>query len=406
MESYSFLLILAIILLSTKICGLATEKVHLPQVVGALISGIILGPSCLGILHETDFLLKSSEIGVILLMFIAGLDTNISELKKTGVASLLVAAIGVLVPVVLCGGLYYFYFETGSDIEGFLRALFAGVVFSATSVSITVETLNEMGKLKTKAGTTILGAALIDDIIGIVLLSVVTGLSSSSTNNSSVGIVLLKILGFFVFTAIVGFVAYHFFKRLSVNHGKSRRVAVWALAFCFVMSYCAETLFGVADITGAFFAGAILSNVTKSRQFLAKKMSVASYLVFSPVFFAGIGIRTDVTGFTSSMVIFALLLTAVAIITKVIGCGIGAKISKLSNRDSLIVGVGMISRGEVSLMTAQIGITSGMIKKSVFPAFILAVVATTLITPILLRLVIPEDKKEASLETAGAKESN
>lgn len=402
MESYSFLLVLAIILLSTKICGLATERVHLPQVVGALISGIILGPSCLGILHETDFLVKTSEIGVILLMFIAGLDTDIEELKKTGFASLIVATFGVIAPVILCGGLYYFFFERGSDTTGFLKAVFAGVVFSATSVSITVETLNELGKLKTKAGTTILGAALIDDVIGILLLSVVTGFSSSSNGNSSVGVAMLKLLGFFAFTAVVGFVIYNVFKRLDVNHGRSRRVAVWALAFCFIMSYCATTFFGVADITGAFFAGAILCNITKTKEILIKKMTIASYLVFTPVFFACIGIKTDLSGLTSNMVVFAVLLTIVAIITKIIGCGLGAKVCGLTGRDSLVVGVGMISRGEVALMTAQIGITSGMIDKNVFPAFILAVVATTLITPLLLRVVIPEGKDNTSVEPAKA----
>jgi len=392
LESYNFLLFLAIILIFTKIFGLATERVHLPQVVGALISGIVLGPSCLGILHETDFLAKTSEIGVIMLMFIAGLDTDIDELKKTGLASLLVATFGVIAPVLLCGGLYYFFFERGSDPTGLIKSIFAGVVFSATSVSITVETLNELGKLKTKAGNTILGAALIDDVIGILLLSVITGFSSSSGNNSSVGMVLLKILGFFAFTGGVGYIIYRIFKRLDVNHGHSRRVAVWALAFCFLMSYCAETFFGVADITGAFFAGAILCNIAKTRSVVAEKVTVASYLVFTPVFFACVGINTDLSGLTSNMMIFAILLTLVAVVTKIIGCGFGAKVCKLSNKDSLVVGIGMISRGEVALMTAQKGISSGMIDKAVFPAIILAVVATTLITPVLLKIALTEKK--------------
>ena len=402
MDSYGFLLSLALILLFTKIFGLMTARVHLPQVVGALLAGILLGPSGVGILHESDFLVKTAEIGVIMLIFLAGIDTDINELKHTGPAACLIASLGVIVPIIGCGGVYFLFFSDSASYTEILKAAFVGVVFAATSVSITVETLNEMGKLKTRVGTTILSAAIIDDIIGIVVLSIITALSDSSVNP---GIVSLKILAFFVFTAVVGFIVYKLFKKISIHHGNSRRVAVWALAFCFIMSYCAERFFGVADITGAYFAGVILCNVTNSRQYVAKKITAASYLVFSPVFFANIGLKTDLSGITKSIVIFAVVLAVTAVITKIIGCGIGARICGMKNRDALTVGVGMVARGEVALMVAQKGIDSGNIDSAVFPAIVLCVVVAALITPILLKLVIPRGGSggdpEPVLESAG-----
>ena len=172
---YTYLLLLALVLLSTKVFGLATEHVHLPQVVGALLAGIIMGPSGFGVLQSTDFLVKTAEIGVIMLMFTAGIDTDMKELKETGVRASVIAVLGVFVPLFLCGWLYFAFFCGGEFTPyNLLRSAFMGSVFSATSVSITVETLNEMGKLKTRTGTTLLSAALIDDIIGIVVLSILS----------------------------------------------------------------------------------------------------------------------------------------------------------------------------------------------------------------------------------------
>ena len=262
-SSYSYLLSLALILLFTKIFGIASARVHLPQVVGALLAGIILGPSGIGLLQQSDFLVKTAEIGVIMLMFIAGIDTDINELKRPGPAACLIAVMGVFVPIVGCGGVYYLLFGSGFNSINMLKAAFVGVVFAATSVSITVETLNEMGKLKTRVGTALLSAAIIDDIIGVIVLSVLSAMGDSTVKP---GVTVLKILGFFVFALVVVFVVYEVFTSVSVHHETSRRVAVWALAFCFLMSYCAEKLFGVADITGAYFAGVILCNLTKSRQ--------------------------------------------------------------------------------------------------------------------------------------------
>ena len=385
MQSYNFLFDLALILISTKLFGLITKKFKMPQVVGALLAGIILGPSGFGVLESTDFLVKTAEIGVIMLMFTAGIDTDLEEVKKTGVQALVIATLGVVVPLVLCGGLYYFFFVEEFTFYNVLKAAFVGSVFSATSVSITVETLNEMGKLKSKTGTTLLSAALIDDILGIIVLSVLSGLSSGGSNPM---VVLGRIALFFLFTLAVGAVIRRLFLYISEDHWHSRRVAVWALAFCLIMSYCAEALFGVADITGAYFAGLILCNVTKSRQFVAKKFTVTSYMVFTPVFFASVGLKTDLTSMNPEILVFALFLVAAAVLSKIIGCGLGGRVCRMTNHQALVVGIGMVARSEVALMVAQKGISAGMIDSAILPAIVLSVIASALLTPVLLKLAI------------------
>ena len=385
MESYTYLLVLSLILLSTKLFGLATEKIHMPQVVGALVAGIILGPSGVGLLESTDFLVKTAEIGVIMLMFTAGIDTDMNELKNTGIQSFVIACFGVFVPLLLCGGLYFYFFLHDFTTYNLLQAAFVGSVFSATSVSITVETLNELGKLKTKTGTILLSAALIDDILGIIVLSVLTGLSSGGSNPL---MVLFRILLFFVFTLIVGYIVRILFNKISEHHYHSRRIAVWALAFCLLMAYVAEAVFGVADITGAFFAGLILCNITKSRQFVAKKFTVAAYMIFTPVFFASVGMKTDLTTMNSEVLIFALLLVVAAVISKIFGCGFGGRICRLDKHQALVIGIGMVARSEVALMVAQKGINAGMIDPVILPAIVLSVIASALITPILLKYSI------------------
>lgn len=386
MESYDFLLFVAIILLSTKIFGLLSQKVNMPQVVGALLVGVLLGPSCLNILHETDFLTKSAEIGVIFLMFLAGLDTDFDNLKAIGKSSVIIAFVGVLIPLG-SGFLTYYLFFHGQrpDTMIFLESAFVGIVLTATSVSITVETLREMGKLKGKMGTSILGAAIIDDILGIIALTVIT---SFTVPGVDIMVVLLKILLFFVFIAVCGFFVFRLFRKLEIVYGTKRRVAIYAVAFCLLLSYISEVYFGVADITGAYFAGLILCNVTETKSYIASKINITSYMFFTPIFFASIGIKTVITGMSQELILFTLALLIVAILSKIIGCGLGAKICGFSNMDSLAIGVGMISRGEVALIVAQKGEQAGLISPTLFPAIVLVVIVTTLITPILLKAVV------------------
>lgn len=386
MESYDFLLFVAIILLSTKIFSLLSQKVNMPQVVGALLVGVLLGPSCLNILHETDFLTKSAEIGVIFLMFLAGLDTDFDDLKATGKSSVIIAFVGVLIPLG-SGFLTYYLFFHGQrpDTMIFLESAFVGIILTATSVSITVEALREMGKLKGKMGTSILGAAIIDDILGIIALTVIT---SFTVPGVDIMVVLLKILLFFVFIAVCGFFVFRLFRKLEIVYGTKRRVAIYAVAFCLFLSYISEVYFGVADITGAYFAGLILCNVTETKSYIASKINITSYMFFTPIFFASIGIKTVITGMSQELILFTLALLIVAILSKIVGCGLGAKICGFSNMDSLAIGVGMISRGEVALIVAQKGEQAGLISPTLFPAIVLVVIVTTLITPILLKAVV------------------
>ena len=394
MESYSFLLFLAIIMISTKILGLFTRKIHMPAVVGALVAGVILGPSCLNLITLTGdtgvFLEQMAEIGVILLMFNAGLETDLSELKKNGVASFVTALIGVVVP--LLGGFlgYAFFFYTDfSDYDEVLKAVFVGVVLTATSVSITVETLREMGKLKGKVGTTILGAAVIDDIIGIIVLTIVTSLKDTSVSPITV---VLKIVLYFVFIAVLIFVLTKL-KVFVEEQDEKRRTAIICVALCFILSYISEEYFGIADITGAYFAGLMLCTM-KVGPYVARRCEIPSYLIFSPVFFASVGLKVTLGGMDASIWIFAIILLVIAILSKVVGCGLGAKICGCTGKEAFQVGIGMISRGEVALIVAQKGYASGMLDDVLFAPIVLVVIVTTLITPILLKLVMKDNDSE------------
>lgn len=397
MEDYSYLISIALILLSTKVLGLFSKVVRLPQVVGALLAGIILGPACLGIVHSTEMLSNLSEIGVIVLMFAAGLETDIDELKRSGKASFLIALIGVLVPLAGGAAVAYF-FNDSTDSNVMLQNIFIGIILTATSVSITVETLKEMGKLSTRAGNAILGAAIIDDILGIIALTVVISMADESVN---IGIVLLKILGFFAFTFVAA-VGYHYaFKKWTDNSAvKLRRYVVISFVFCLVLAYCAEVFFGVADITGAFFAGLALSG-TKKSEYISKRFDTLSYLLLSPIFFAGIGLKVELPTMNGEIILFTILLCVVAALTKVVGCGLGAKICKYTSKESLQIGVGMISRGEVALIVANKGEAVGLMSDKFFAPVIIMVVFTTVVTPVLLKLVFkdktsePETKPEA-----------
>lgn len=384
MENYLFFLSIAIIMLTTKILGDMTNKVNMPQVVGALFAGIIIGPSCLGLIEETDFIAKTAEIGVVLLMFTAGLDTDMQQLKKNSVACFVIAAIGVLVPLIGGTACYYFYFEEGlTDYDSILKAVFIGVVLTATSVSITVEALREMGKLDGKVGNAILGAAVIDDIMGIIVLTVVISLKDESV---SIVAILLKILLYAALMIMIAYICKSFKNVIDANKGK-RRITTYVVASCFIVAFASEAYFGIADITGAYLLGLFLSQHEIKHE-IAKKVSSPSYLFFSPIFFASVGLKVSLDGFNSQLLTFSLLLLLVAILTKIIGCGIGAKLCGFDKKESIQVGVGMISRGEVALIVAQKGYDIGLIDANMFPPIVIVVIATTVITPIVLKKIM------------------
>lgn len=387
--SYDYLLYLAIILMSTKLLGLITRRAHMPQVVGALLAGLILGPACLDLIESSTFLNQISEIGVIVLMFMAGLETDTDELKRSGLASFVIALMGVLLPLAGGFGVAYACGVSSPDLSSseLLQNIFIGIILTATSVSITVETLKEMGKVSTKAGTAILGAAIIDDILGIVALTLVTSMADPNTN---ILLVLLKIVGFFVFAAIFG-IAFGFVmqKWVSLDPRPNRRHVIMTFAFCLVMSFCAEHFFGVADITGAYVAGLVLSHSTK-REIIYREFDTVSYLLVAPVFFASIGLKVELSSMSSGVLLFTGLLLLVAILTKVLGCGLGAKAMGYSGKESFQIGIGMISRGEVALIVANKGESLGLLTGSLYAPIVITVVVTTILTPILLKIAFKE----------------
>ena len=368
----------------------------MPQVVGALLAGLILGPAGFGILSETSFIHEVAEIGVIVLMFTAGMETDIKELKASGKASFIIALCGVIVPLIGGYGVAWFFNRpnmAGSNLSSpvVLQNVFIGVVLTATSVSITVETLKELGALKSRSGNAILGAAIIDDVLGIIALTIVTSLADDSVK---IGMVLIKIVGFFVFSGVVGFVFYKMYKKWVDGAEKElHRHTIIAFVFCLLMAFIAEEVFGVADITGAYFAGLMLCSM-KNGEYVKDRINFPSYLFFSPVFFASIGIKTSLDGMTGSMVGFTIILLVIALLTKVIGCGLGAKFCRYTNKEALQIGVGMISRGEVALIVAQKGYQCGMLDDRFFAPIVLVVIVTTLITPILLKLVMHDKQSE------------
>ena len=271
MDTYVILKDLAIIIVFAKLFGILARKCKAPQVVGELIAGIVLGPSVLGLVQQSDFLAQMAEIGVILLMFSAGLGTSLKDLLRTGVKSLLIACAGVFVPLVLGAILYMsFYGFSAVGTEEFYHAVFIGVILTATSVSITVQALKELGKLKTEVGTTILNAAIIDDVIGIIVLTVVIGFKDPTSNPLKVA---ASTILFFALAIVLGFLCFKLFNRMNSVFPHTRRLPILGLALCFGLSYISEKYFGIADITGAYVAGVILCSLDSS-DYIEEKMDM------------------------------------------------------------------------------------------------------------------------------------
>lgn len=354
-------------------------------------AGLLIGPSVLGLVQQTDFLMEMAEIGVVLLMFSAGLETNLKELLKTGPIALLIACAGVFVPLV-CGTFLYmgFYGTAPWGSEKFYMAVFIGVIMTATSVSITVESLKEMGKLKEKVGTTILSAAIIDDVIGIIVLTFVVGFKSPESNP---GKVVISTILFFVMALILGFILYKVFKFLDSRYPHTRRIPIISLALCFFFAYAAEKFFGIADITGAYVAGIILCSI-KDSYYIEEKMEVSSYMIFGPIFFASIGLKTNIDNMDFSILLFSIAFVIVALLGKVIGCGIMGKLCRFNTMDSLKIGVGMMTRGEVALIVAQKGLSVGLLTPIYFTSVILLIIVSSISTPIILKLLYSKDQKK------------
>jgi Kef-type K+ transport system membrane component KefB len=371
------LLIIALILLSTKALSIFMRRIHLPQVIGALAAGVLLGPAVFNLAAPNEVITTIAEFGVILLLFTAGMETDFRQLRSSIKSSLLISALGVI--AALGGGFAVAFLFGKPSFESF----FIGVVIAAMSTSITVETLQEMGKLKTKTGTSLLGASLFDDIFVIIILALTMGMGASEFSFASLAILILKIAAFFAFAILSGLCVNKLFNYMYGRFGKTKRLTIFGIAYCFLMAYFAE-IFGLADITGAYIAG-IAFCTTRCSEYLETKTHILSYAFFTPVFLANIGLHTSFDGLTGSMIIFTVALVIVAILSKVLGCGLGAKICKFTNRESMQVGVGMVARGEVSFIAATKGIAAGYISTLLFPSIIAVVLITVLVTPLLLK---------------------
>ena len=389
MEAYSIFLSLGLIIIFAKFFGITARKLKAPMVVGEIIAGLIIGPSILGLVNPTSFLNQMAEIGVILLMFSAGLGTDLKELIKTGPIALAIACAGVFVPLVGGTVLYscFYGFAALGSIE-FYKAVFIGVIMTATSVSITVETLKELGYLKSRVGTTVLAAAIIDDIIGIVVLTFVVSMSSGT---GSIAKVCINTILFFAFAIIIGFITYKIFKRVDKRYPHTRRIPIAGLALCFMFAYIAEKFFGIADITGAYVAGIILCSI-KDSDYIAEKMDINSYMLFGPIFFASIGLKTDISGFSLDILAFSVCFVIVALLTKIIACGAVSRICKFDFNDSLKIGVGMMTRGEVALIVAQKGLSINLLSPVYFTAVILLIIVSSISTPIILKVLFAKSK--------------
>ena len=384
MNTYVILKDLAIIILAAKFMALLARKCKAPGVVGEIIAGLIIGPCLLNLVMPGDFINKMAEVGVVLIMFSAGLETNLKELKKSGFKALLIACAGVAVPLV--GGTILYMAINGFAPWGtdeFFEGLFIGSIMTATSVGITVETLKELGFLKGHVGQTIVSAAIIDDVIGIIVLTLVLGLKDPE---NSVGMVLIKTVVFLALSIVLGYIIYRVVKAIDDRHPHTRRIPILGLGLCFSLAFIAERYFGIADITGAYIAGIVLCNI-RDANYIDRKVSINSYMIFAPIFFVGIGLKTDLSQFNTDMILFSTGFVLVALLTKVVGCGLVSKCLKFKWEESLKIGVGMMTRGEVALIITNKGLSLGIIDSSYFTAVILLIIVSSITVPILLKLL-------------------
>lgn len=421
-DTISLLLPLALILLLSKLLQMGCKRVKMPQVVGMLLAGIIIAfvdkiPG-LNLLNDSaragiKFL---AEIGVVLIMFSAGLGTNLNSIKSSGVSAIVVTSLGVIVPMglgFLVAGLFNGFggtitLEDGLTVSKTWSNLFYGVILTATSVSVTVATLKEMHRLNGKAGTIIISAAILDDIIGVIVLSVVLSLSGAGSSgentlgslmcSNDVVAVFLNVLFFFIFTIAIGVGIHYLFKYLNKKKPHTRRLPIFGLAFCFFMAFASEKFFGVADITGAYFAGLALAGIghhinpirdvlaDDTSDYIERKSDVLSYMIFSPIFFANVGINADFSGLKATMIGFGCCYILAGLLGKVLGCGIGAKITGNHLKDSIRIGIGMMARAEVALICANKGINAGLVDSGMSTFIVIMIIVSSFVTPLILKL--------------------
>lgn len=400
----SVVLIVAIV--GAQLAGSLSLRLGQPMVVGMIAAGLVLGPTGVHLLALPVFdhaaasgetLHTLAELGVMMLMFLAGLETDLPAMRRIGGAAFVSAALGVVVPFVGGWGV-----ATWAGMPP-ATAMFVGTILTATSVSISAQTLFELGKLRTKEGSTILAAAVIDDVIGILVLSVVVALYASGGAPPPVWQVAAKMMAFFVAAFVLAPAArqaVRFLARLRVPESMYGA----ALAMVLLYGWGAEAGGGVAAITGAYLAGIVLAR-TELDEPLTERTRAIAYAFFVPIFFVDIGLRADLRAALGGQeVLLGLAIVGVAIVGKVVGAGLGARLAGFRNAEALRVGAGMVSRGEVGLIVAAIGVERGVIGEDVFALMVAMVVITTLITPGLLRAAFRSGPP--SVDTGGSVEAH
>ncbi|MCI8273042.1 MAG: cation:proton antiporter [Clostridia bacterium] len=371
---YKYLLDIGLIILVVKIFTLITQKVKMPKVLGGLIAGIVLGPAMLDIVQNNTILEALSKFGIILIMFLAGMETSIKKFISNSNKYVIIATLGVIVPLVL-GTIFSLIY-----IQDLKTNLFFGAVITATSVSITVETLIEMKKIKSNVGLAILGAGVVDDIIGVLFLTIV--MNSGNLQMSTFAIMILKIVLFFGMAIILGLLLFKVFEKIEKKDVKNEQMPTYSIAFALILAYIAEML-GVSGIVGAYIAGLVIGNTEKGRK-VKGKIDLVVHMIFSPIFFASVGLNLGKIDFEIQVWIFILIFTTITIISKVIGNGLGAKLCGYSNEKALQIGIGMATRGEVALIISAEAQKIGLINEEIFSIVIITVLLVTFITPILL----------------------
>lgn len=372
---------LAIILISTLLAGHLSKRIQMPAVIGQLLVGIILGPALFGVLHENTLIHTFSEIGVVLLMFIAGLESNLTLLKKYFKPSLVVAVLGVIVPVVSMYGM-----SLAFGINQ-LESLFIGVIFAATSVSISVEVLRELNVLESKEGTIILGAAVVDDLLAVIILSILTSLfgaqlATASATHMRLGLSLLlqalfMVVVYFSVKWLVPFVM-HLSRRLLVPYAS----AITSLIICFGFVWFAEAV-ELSAVVGAFFAGIAISQ-TPYKEEINRHIEPIGYSVFIPVFFVSIGLSMNLASLNNHL-LFIAMLTVLAVFSKLIGSGLGARWMRNSPQGAYTIGAAMVSRGEMALIIAQIGYNAKLLSEVYYSEIIFVIIITTILAPLILK---------------------
>ena len=401
------LLSVGIIVIVAKYFGVLAKKIGIPQVAGMIVAGLILrflpffrnfGKTDSNVIFNeaNQFISYMSEIGVILIMFSAGLGTNLKSLIKSGIKSTIIAVCGVFVPLIMGTVMAMFFFgNDGWGSQSFFKCVFMGTILTATSVSITVAVLKELGKIKSEIGQTIIGAAIIDDVIGIIVLTIVLGVSSGK--GGYLGII-LKTLAFFVCAIVAGFIVYRLFRWYDRRHPHSRRIPIYALGIALIFAYCAEHFFGIADITGAYIAGIVFCSLSDA-SYMESKIDINAYMIFSPIFFASIGLKTDLSGMNISLLWFSIAFVFVGCLSKIIGCGGISKLLGFTWKESLQIGEGMMVRGEVALIVASKGLSVGLVDSKYFTSVILLIIVSSMTVPVLLKSSF-EDNSEGKTEEA------